>query len=56
MPDATQQLKDLLNKSLTGSPTFSDEMIKKIQEELKKAAQDAVDYETKKAETDKVSA
>ena len=46
----TKILENLVNDTLNESPTFSDEMIKKVRNELLKAKQDAENYYKEKAE------
>lgn len=45
-----EKLEVLVKDMLNTSPTFSEEMIKKIQKELIKAGEEAEDYYKKKAE------
>ncbi|MBP5725199.1 MAG: hypothetical protein J6X18_16700 [Bacteroidales bacterium] len=45
-----ETLKQLLNDTLESSPTFSDEMMGKVREELLKAGREAEEYYRKKVE------
>lgn len=43
-------LEQFVKDTLEGSPTFSEEMMKKVRNELLKAGKEASDYYAKKAE------